>query len=430
MLDHTNSAAYYKRARAVMPGGVNSPVRAFGAVGGEPLFIDRAQGAYVWDADGNQYLDYIGSWGPLILGHAHPDVTRSVVQAAQKGSSYGAPCVAELELAELITGRLPWVEMLRMVNSGTEAVMSAVRLARGVTGRDKIVKFQGCYHGHSDSLLIKAGSGVLTMGLPDSPGVPADLARHTLTARYNCEADIDALFGEFGAQIACVVIEPVAGNMGVVPARKAFLEHLRAVTQRHGALLIFDEVMSGFRVAFGGAVERYGVIPDLVTYGKIIGGGLPVGAYGGKREYMREVAPQGKVYQAGTLSGNPLAMAAGLATLRILDSRPELYGRLETLAASLEDGMRSASADAGVPLTVNRVGSMVCAFFTDGPVCDFASATASDTQRYAAYFRYLLEHSVYVAPSQYETMFLSAAHNERHIAYTLEVMRAALQAAM
>jgi glutamate-1-semialdehyde 2,1-aminomutase len=398
-------------AARVIPGGVNSPVRAFRAVGGAPPFIARGEGARLWDVDGRSYIDLVGSWGPLILGHAAAAVVEAVTEAARRGTSYGAPTALEVEMAETVTAAYPSMEMVRLVSSGTEAAMSAIRVARGATGRDVLVKFDGCYHGHADSLLVKAGSGGATFGIPDSKGVPAALAELTLTVAFN---DLDAvrdLFRRQGDRIAAVIVEPVAGNMGVVLPAPGFLEGLREVTRAHGALLIFDEVITGFRIAYGGAQERYGVRADLTCLGKIIGGGLPVGAYGGSRAVMSEVAPLGGVYQAGTLSGNPLAVAAGLAALRALADR-RAYPRLEALGARLEQGLREGAAKVGVPLTVNRVGSMLTAFFCAGPVRDYASARQADTARYARFFQAMLARGVYLAPSQFEAAFVSLAHSE------------------
>jgi glutamate-1-semialdehyde 2,1-aminomutase len=407
----TTSAKLLAAATRVIPGGVNSPVRAFRGVGGEPFFVARAEGARLWDVDGKSYLDFVGSWGPLILGHAAPPVVAAVVDAARHGTSFGAPTPGEVELAEAITSAVPSMEMVRLVSSGTEAAMGAIRLARGATGRDVIMKFDGGYHGHADSLLVRAGSGGATFGIPDSAGVPADLARLTVTVAFNDLAAVRALFEARGREIAAVIVEPVAGNMGVVPPAPAFLAGLRDVTTAHGALLIFDEVITGFRLAYGGAQQIYGVRPDLTCLGKIIGGGLPVGAYGGQRALMEQVAPLGPVYQAGTLSGNPLAVSAGLATLRALH-QSGVYARLESLGGRLEQGIRQAAEKAGVPVTVNRVGSMLTAFFTGAPVSDYASATRADTQRYARYFHAMLERGVYLAPSQFEAAFVSLAHSE------------------
>jgi glutamate-1-semialdehyde 2,1-aminomutase len=404
-----NSSRLMAAASRVIPGGVNSPVRAFRGVGGEPFFVARAKGPRLWDVDGRSYLDFVGSWGPLILGHAAPAVVEAVIEAAQRGTSYGAPTPQEVELAETVTRAYPSMELVRLVSSGTEAAMSAIRVARGATGRDLIVKFDGCYHGHADSLLVKAGSGAATLSIPDSRGVPESLARLTLTVPFN---DLDAVHDVFrrqGNQIAAAIVEPVAGNMGVVAPAPGFLEGLREVTAHHGAVLIFDEVITGFRVAFGGAQARYGVRPDLTCLGKIIGGGLPVGAYGGRRDLMQHVAPLGGVYQAGTLSGNPLAVAAGLAALRALQDA-EAYTRLEALGAALEQGLWAGAEKAGVPLTINRVGSMLTAFFCAGPVTDYASAKRSDTTRYARYFHAMLARGIYLAPSQFEAAFVSLAH--------------------
>jgi len=408
------SESLFERAQRVMPGGVNSPVRAFRAVGGSPFFVARAEGARIVDADGRSYLDFLGSWGPLILGHAAPVVVEAVSEALRRGTSYGAPTPGEVEMAEAITGAYPSMEMLRLVSSGTEAAMSAIRLARGATARDVIVKFEGCYHGHADSLLVKAGSGGATFGVPDSQGVPAALAALTLTAPYNDLGAMRRLFRDRGGEVAAVIVEPVAGNMGVVPPTSGFLAGLRELCTAHGALLIFDEVITGFRVARGGAQALYGVRPDLTCLGKIIGGGLPVGAYGGARALMSRVAPLGAVYQAGTLSGNPLAVAAGLATIRAL-AEPGVYERLERLGRQLERGMAEAATSAGIPLTVNRVGSMLTAFFTEEPVTDYASAKRADTKRYASFFHGMLEHGVFLAASQFEAVFVSLAHTERDL---------------
>jgi glutamate-1-semialdehyde 2,1-aminomutase len=407
----SESRRLLESAARMIPGGVNSPVRAFRAVGGDPLFIARGEGARVWDVDGRAYIDFVGSWGPLILGHAAPAVVEAVTEAARRGTSYGAPTALEVEMAEAVTAAYPSMEMVRRVSAGTEAAMSAIRVARGATGRDLLVKFDGCYHGHADSLLVKAGSGGATFGVPDSKGVPSALAELTLTLAFNDLDGVRDLFARRGDRIAAVIVEPVAGNMGVVPPAPGFLPGLRAVTHEHGALLIFDEVITGFRVAYGGAQELYGVRPDLTCLGKIIGGGLPVGAYGGSRRVMAEVSPLGGVYQAGTLSGNPLAVSAGLAALRALADR-RAYARLETLGARVEQGLRDGARKAGVPLTVNRVGSMLTAFFCAGPVGDYASARAADTARYARFFQAMLARGVYLAPSQFEAAFVSLAHSE------------------
>jgi glutamate-1-semialdehyde 2,1-aminomutase len=421
----SESKRLWDRATGVIPGGVNSPVRAFRGVGGEPFFVARAAGARLWDVDGREYIDFLGSWGPLILGHAPAPVVAAITTAAARGTSYGAPTPAEVELAEVIVAAYPSMELVRLVSSGTEAAMSAIRLARGATGRTLLVKFDGCYHGHADSLLVKAGSGGATFSIPDSAGVPAPLAELTLTAPFNDAEAVRALFRERGREIAAVIVEPVAGNMGVVPPRPGFLEGLRAVTREHAALLIFDEVITGFRVAYGGAQERYGVRPDLTCLGKIIGGGLPVGAYGGSRAVMAHVAPLGAVYQAGTLSGNPLAVAAGLATLGRLGDR-SVYATLEARGAELERGLTRAAASAGVPLTVNRVGSMLTAFFCAGPVTDYASARRSDTTRYARWFHAMRERGVFLAPSQFEATFVSLAHTDADIAEAARAAAAAL----
>jgi glutamate-1-semialdehyde 2,1-aminomutase len=417
-LSHDHSREIFDRSQEYLPGGVNSPVRAFGAVGGQPLVIARGEGPYLYDVDGNRYIDYVCSWGPLILGHAHPAVVEAVQRAAERGTSYGAPTEAEAELAQLVVEAVPSIEMVRFVNSGTEATMSALRLARAYTRRDKVVKFEGCYHGHADGLLVQAGSGVTTLGLPDSPGVPASYAQETLVARFNDVAGVEALFERHGEEIAAVIVEPVAANMGVVPPLPGFLASLREITDRAGSLLIFDEVVTGFRVAYGGAQSLFGVTPDLTCLGKIIGGGLPVGAYGGKRRIMEMMAPLGPVYQAGTLSGNPLAMNAGLATLRELQS-PGFYERLDALSSRLVDGAARAAASAGVSVRLNRVGSMRTPFFVDAPVVDYESARRSDRERYARFFHGMLERGVYLAPSQFEAAFVSAAHGEAEIDATI-----------
>ena len=419
------SEEWFAAAARLMPGGVNSPVRAFRAVGGTPFFVARGEGARIVDVDGRSYVDYVMSWGPLILGHAPKRVTDALRAALDRGTSYGAPTPGEVELAREIAAAVPSMEMLRLVSSGTEAAMSALRVARGTTGRPKLVKFEGGYHGHADSLLVKAGSGGATFGVPDSLGVPADLARLTLTVPYNDLDAVRALLEADGREVAAVIVEPVAGNMGVVPPAPGFLAGLRELTRRHGVLLIFDEVITGFRVAYGGAQARYGVTPDLTILGKIIGGGLPVGAYGGRREIMESVSPLGGVYQAGTLSGNPLAVAAGLETLRAL-REPGVYETLEARAVALEAGLGEAAARAGVPATVNRVGSMLTAFFTAGPVTDWTSAARADRTRYAAFFHAMLGRGVYLAPSQFEAAFLSLAHSPDEVAMTVEAARAAL----
>jgi glutamate-1-semialdehyde 2,1-aminomutase len=403
------SDALFERAQRVIPGGVNSPVRAFRAVGGRPFFVARAEGCRITDVDGRAYIDFLGSWGPLILGHAAPMLIEAVGEALRRGTSYGAPTAAEVDMAELISRVVPSMEMTRLVSSGTEAAMSAIRVARGATGRDVIVKFEGCYHGHADSLLVKAGSGGATFGVPDSLGVPAALAALTVTVPFNDLPAVERTMAARGREVAAIIVEPVAGNMGVVPPAPGFLQGLRAVCDTYGALLIFDEVITGFRVAYGGAQALYGVRPDLTCLGKIIGGGLPVGAYGGARAIMERVAPLGGVYQAGTLSGNPLAVGAGLATLRALAS-PGVYTRLEQSGALLEAGLVAGAKAAGVPLTVNRVGSMLTAFFTDAPVTDYASAKRSDTARYGRFFHAMLDGGVFLAASQFEAAFVSLAH--------------------
>jgi glutamate-1-semialdehyde 2,1-aminomutase len=413
------------RAEKLFPGGVNSPVRAFRAVGGDPPFIVKGQGARMWDADGNEYLDYVGSWGPLILGHAAPEVVDAIERANRNGSSFGASTPLEADLAEAVLEAFPAMEKLRFVSSGTEATMSAIRLARAVTGRKHIIKFEGCYHGHSDALLVKAGSGVATFGIPGSAGVPEEFVQFTLALPYNHIEQVDAAFKKLRGEIACVIVEPVVGNMGCVPPSPQFLDGLRYLTSRDNALLIFDEVMTGFRVAFGGAQELYGTRPDLTTLGKIIGGGLPVGAYGGPAEYMDHVSPVGPMYQAGTLSGNPLAMAAGLAVLRHLSEHRELYGRLDRAAATLVDMVSDAANQAGVPITANRVGSMFTWFFTNQPVTDWDSAATSDTQVFGKFHRAMLEEGIWLPPSQFEAAFLSAAHSMDDISQTVEAARRA-----
>lgn len=417
----TRSEQLFAAAQRVMPGGVNSPVRACRAVGAEPRFLSRGKGSRVWDVDGNEFVDLVCSWGPLILGHCHPAVEEAVLAAARRGLSFGANTEAEVELAELVC-RMTGIEMVRMVNSGTEAVMSALRLARGATGRSKLIKFAGCYHGHCDAMLVKAGSGALTGGAPDSAGVPAELAGDTLTAQYNDLASVRRLLDANPGQVAAIIVEPVAANMGVVPPQPGFLQGLRTLCDETGALLIFDEVITGFRLAPGGAQAYYGVRADLVTYGKIIGGGMPVGAYGGSRALLEQVAPLGPVYQAGTLSGNPVAMAAGLAKLQILARTPEVYSELERRGALLEAGLRDALRR--VPVQVNRVGSVLTVFFTQEPVTGYAQARQADTGRFAQWYRGLLARGIYAAPSQFEAMFLSAAHTDAEIGRILQAARA------
>ena len=421
----TTSRALFERAQTLIPGGVNSPVRAFGGVGGTPLFIDRAQGSRLWDEDGNEYVDCVGSWGPMILGHAHPHVLSAVGAALRGGTSFGAPTRRELQLAELVLDKYPGCERVRFVNSGTEATMSALRLARGATGRDYIVKFAGNYHGHADALLVAAGSGALTTGVPASAGVPPDTAKTTLVAEYNDLGSVQRLFEQHPDDIAALIFEPVVGNMGVVVPGKEFLTGLREVTNRYGALLIADEVMTGFRLAPGGAVERFDIDADLVCWGKIIGGGLPVGAYGGKAAIMDQVSPVGKVYQAGTLSGNPLAMAAGIATLETIQATPDFYEVLEARTERLEQGLNRAAAQTGVPVTVNRVGSMITVFFTDREVIDLTSASTTDTERFGRWFHGLLQRGVYWPPSAFEAAFFSYAHSEADIDAVINAAHAA-----
>jgi len=424
----SRSDELFQRARKTMPGGVNSPVRAFRAVGGTPRFIARAEGAYLYDADGKAYVDYVGSWGPMILGHQYPAVVEAIREQALVGVSYGAPTELEIEMAELLSARMPSLEQVRLCNSGTEATMSALRLARGYTGRDRIIKFEGCYHGHADGLLVKAGSGALTLGVPSSPGVPADFARHTLTATYNDPTSVEALFAAHPAGIAALIVEPVAGNMNCVPPMSGFLQALRALCDRYGALLIFDEVMTGFRVHPGGAAARYGIKPDLVTLGKIIGGGLPVGAFGGRRDVMQKLAPVGPVYQAGTLSGNPLAMAAGLATLRLLDDA-KLYADLERWTGRMLQGLEQAAREARVPFTTTQVGSMFGLFFTaEKSMASYAQVMRCDTARFKRFFHGMLEAGVYLAPSAYEAGFVSTAHGEPELAHTLDAAARAFRA--
>jgi glutamate-1-semialdehyde 2,1-aminomutase len=421
------SEKLFAKAQDLFPGGVNSPVRAFKGVGGTPRFIARGRGSHLVDVDGNDYVDYVLSWGPLIVGHCHPEVMRAVQEAMKDGSSYGAPSPREIQLGELVRERMPWVEKMRFVSSGTEATTAAIRVARGFTGRDDILKFDGCYHGAGDALLVKAGSGVETLGLPDSPGVPADLAKHTLTLPFNDLPAVERLFETRGGTLAAVIVEPIVGNMGVLVPRPGYLEGLLDQCRKHGALLIVDEVMTGFRVSSGGACGLYGLRPDLVTFGKVIGAGLPVGAFGGRADVMDRVAPAGPIYQAGTLSGNPMAMAAGFATLRLMTAAA--YERLERLSAALAEGLAREAARAKVPVQVNRVGSMLTVFFSEKPVFDAASARAASTRRFSAFFHALLDAGVYLPPSQFEAAFLSTAHTEDDVEATLRAAAGAFAAA-
>lgn len=425
---HSRSRQLFERAQQRIPGGVNSPARAFKSVGGDPPFLVRAEGTRLWDADGNEYLDYVGSWGPMLLGHRHPAVVAAIEEALAGGTSFGAPTEREVEMAELLAAIVPSIETVRLVNSGTEAAMSALRVARGFTGRDLTVKFEGNYHGHVDSLLVKAGSGLATLGISDSAGVPAGFAGTTIPLPYNSVEAVEQAFRAQGESIAAVIVEPVVGNMGCVPPQPGFLEALRTLCSRYGAVLIFDEVMTGFRVALGGAQERFGVTPDMTILGKVIGGGLPVGAFGGRREIMAAAAPLGAVYQAGTLSGNPLAVAAGLATLRLLRGAPDAYAKLEALGARLQQGVAAAAADAGAALTVNRVGSMITFFFTGREVCDWSGAASSDTQKFAKFFRRMLESGVYLPCSQFEAAFLSTAMTQADIDATVACAKRAFAA--
>ena len=426
-MDISRSISLFQAAREYIPGGVNSPVRAFKSVGADPLFISRASGAKIYDVDGNCFIDYVGSWGPMILGHCHPQVVHAVREAVSVGSSFGAPTELEITLAEMVVKAVPSIEMVRMVSSGTEATMSAIRLARGFTRRDKIIKFSGCYHGHADSLLVKAGSGAATFGVPDSPGVPADFAKHTLTAEFNSLESVRTLISQNKNHVACIIVEPIAGNMGTVPPVEGFLEGLRELCTNEGIILIFDEVMTGFRVAYGGAQELYGVTPDMTTLGKIIGGGLPVGAFGGKKEIMELLSPSGGVYQAGTLSGNPLAMTAGIETLKLLQ-QDGFYKDLDQKSSYLASGIAAAARDAGYPIYSTRVGSMFCAFFTKGTVHDWTTAAACDTKAFARYFMHMLNSGVYLAPSQFETAFVSMAHTDNDLANTIAAAREAFKA--
>jgi len=421
------SVTFFQEAQKLFPGGVNSPVRAFRAVGGQPLFIQRGEGPYLYDVDGNRYIDYVLSWGPLITGHAHPQVVEAVQQAACRGTSYGAPSPLEIELAQSVMDFMPNIEMIRFVNSGTEATMSALRLARAFTKRDKIIKFDGCYHGHADMLLVQAGSGVATLGLPDSPGVPATVAADTLVANFNDFDSVEALFKKYPGQIAGIIVEPVAGNMGVVPPVKGFLEGLRALTSREGSVLIFDEVMTGFRVHRGGAQTLYNIKPDLTTLGKVIGGGLPVGAYGGRTEIMQMVAPLGPMYQAGTLSGNPLAMSAGIATLSLIKGE-ECWEKLEQTAAKLESGISSAAKHAGLPIQQTRVGTMFTTFFSETKPVDWNTVKVADKVRFGKFFQKMLENGVYLAPSQFEAGFISTMHTNEVIDATTIAAELALKA--
>jgi glutamate-1-semialdehyde 2,1-aminomutase len=427
MKEHSKSQMLYDESIKFIPGGVNSPVRAFKAVGGNPLFIQSGNGSKIYDVDGNEYIDYVCSWGPLILGHSHPKIISAITEQALKGTSYGAPTELELRLAKIVVDAFPSIQMVRMVNSGTEATMSAIRLARGFTNRGKIVKFEGCYHGHGDSFLIKAGSGALTLGVPTSPGVPSEIAEMTIVAKYNDLDGLNKIFEIEGENIAAVIVEPIAGNVGLIPPKDGYLEGLRELTKKNGSLLVFDEVITGFRVAYGGVQTLYDIEPDLTCLGKIIGGGLPVGAYGGKREIMEYMAPVGPVYQAGTLSGNPLAMAAGIAALEELQTG-DVYSKLEEKASRLANGLRQSADEAGAVVSFNRVGSMFCGFFTDKKVVDYDTATSSDTEKYAVFFKEMQEQGIYIAPSQFETSFISLAHTNEDIDKTIEASRHAFAA--
>jgi len=425
-MNFTNSQSWYERALKIIPGGVNSPVRACKSVGADPLFIDRADGCLIYDADGNRFIDYIGSWGPMILGHRHPAVLEAISAVLERGTSFGAPTDLEIQLAELVIDAVASVDLVRMVNSGTEATMSAIRLARGVTGRDLVIKFDGCYHGHADTLLVAAGSGVATLGIPGSPGVPQDVAKHTLSLPFNDVEAIKQVMDEKGDKVACVIIEPVAGNMGLVPPAAGFLQSLRELTAKHGIVLIFDEVMTGFRVAYGGAQSLYGITPDLSCFGKVIGGGLPVGAYGGNKEIMSQIAPEGSVYQAGTLSGNPIAMAAGIATLKQLQ-QPNVYENLEGKSARLATGLAEAAQKAGIAARVDHVGSMLGMFFTDQDVTNFEDAKTCDLERFSAFYQGMRQQGIYIAPSQFEVLFLSAAHADEHIDATINAAQRVME---
>ena len=424
-MNHKKSEELFAQAKTLIPGGVNSPVRAFKSAGCNPIFIERAAGSKIYDADGNEYIDYVGSWGPMILGHCHPKVVEAIQKTAASGASFGAPTALETELAELVCGAYPNIEKIRMVSSGTEATMSAIRLARGYTGRDKILKFDGCYHGHADSLLVKAGSGLATFGVPTSPGVPADFAKYTLTAIYNDIADVKKIVAANKGEIACIILEAIAGNMGCVPPVAGFLQGLRDLCTQEGILLIIDEVMTGFRVAYGGAQERYGVRGDLVTLGKIIGGGLPVGAFGGKSEIMDVLSPEGGVYQAGTLSGNPLAMSAGIATLKLIQEEG-FYQQIEEKAAYLEKGLLQVTGSSPVATCWQRVGGMFCTFFQDGPVNNFDDALKSDTEAFGRYFRSMLDQGINLAPAQFEAGFMSIAHSKEDLDRTIAAVEKAL----
>ena len=423
-MKNEQSKTLFNQARQLIPGGVNSPVRACRSVGTDPCFIDRAQGCYLYDADGNEYVDYIGSWGPMILGHRHPSVIQAIEKAMGMGTSFGAPTQMEIELADLVVRAVPSVEMVRMVNSGTEATMSAIRLARGATGRDTIIKFDGCYHGHADTLLVDAGSGVATLAIAGSPGVPNGFIEHTLSLPFNDIQAVENVMKDKGDQIAAIIVEPIAGNMGLVTPQNGFLEALRRVCDQFGSILIFDEVMTGFRVAYGGAQELFDIKPDLSCFGKIIGGGLPVGAYGGRRDLMTQIAPEGPVYQAGTLSGNPLAMAAGIATLKEI-GRPGFYDALDQSSAKLMDGLVDAAESTGIEVTTDRVGSMLGLYFTSGPVSNFQDAKTSDLNRFTKYYQSMLAQGIYLAPSQFEAGFVSAAHDEGAIEKTIEAAKTA-----
>ena len=425
-MNFAKSQSLYERAIKIIPGGVNSPVRACKSVGADPLFIERGDGCMIFDVDGNRYIDYIGSWGPLILGHRHPAVMEAIISVLERGTSFGAPTDLEIQLAQMVIDAVDSVDVVRMVNSGTEATMSAIRLARGATGRDIVIKFDGCYHGHADTLLVAAGSGVATLGIPGSPGVPEDVARHTLSLPFNDIGAVQRVMAEKGDQVSCVIIEPVAGNMGLVPPAAGFLESLRAETEKHGAILIFDEVMTGFRVAYGGAQTLYGIRPDLTCFGKVIGGGLPVGAYGGKKEIMSQIAPQGSVYQAGTLSGNPIAMAAGIATLEQL-KKEGVYESLAEKSSRLAAGLDEAARKSGVPARVDHVGSMLGMFFADRDITNFQEAKTCNLERFSDFYQGMRQLGIYLAPSQFEVLFLSAAHTDEHIDATLSAAQQVLK---